>query len=243
MLTAPVVKIIDSSAVDGPGNRAAIFLQGCNFDCKYCHNPETIDPQGRPETLQILSVEQVLDRVGACLPFIRGLTISGGECMLHEEFVYEVCREAKRRFGQGFSCLLDSNGSLSYEKVLPVVDGVLLDIKAVGESAHRALTGAPSAPVLAQAALLAKAGKLAEIRTVVFGDPGEAEACIQTMADLVSRAAGPESLDQVPYKLIKYRPKGVRKEYLREIKVPDGETMEKLRCLALERGFYPVTVI
>ena len=38
-----VTKIIDFSFVDGPGNRMAIFLQGCNFNCGYCHNPETIN--------------------------------------------------------------------------------------------------------------------------------------------------------------------------------------------------------
>lgn len=42
MLTAPVNKIIPFSCVDGFGNRTAIFLQGCNQDCLYCHNPETI---------------------------------------------------------------------------------------------------------------------------------------------------------------------------------------------------------
>lgn len=37
-----VNRIIPFSCVDGQGNRTAIFLQGCNFNCLYCHNPETI---------------------------------------------------------------------------------------------------------------------------------------------------------------------------------------------------------
>lgn len=37
-----VNRIIPFSSVDGPGNRTVIFLQGCNFNCLYCHNPETI---------------------------------------------------------------------------------------------------------------------------------------------------------------------------------------------------------
>ena len=41
MIRVPVNKIIPFSSVDGPGNRTAVFLQGCNFDCRYCHNPET----------------------------------------------------------------------------------------------------------------------------------------------------------------------------------------------------------
>ena len=40
-MKAPVNKIIPVSVVDGPGNRTAVFLQGCNISCAYCHNPET----------------------------------------------------------------------------------------------------------------------------------------------------------------------------------------------------------
>jgi pyruvate formate lyase activating enzyme len=39
---AVVNKIIPFSNVDGPGNRLAIFFQGCNINCLYCHNKETI---------------------------------------------------------------------------------------------------------------------------------------------------------------------------------------------------------
>ncbi|MDQ0362665.1 YjjW family glycine radical enzyme activase [Breznakia pachnodae] len=42
MKKALVNKIIPFSNVDGPGNRTAIFVQGCPFSCLYCHNPETI---------------------------------------------------------------------------------------------------------------------------------------------------------------------------------------------------------
>ncbi|MGS0693189.1 YjjW family glycine radical enzyme activase [Shewanella sp. 0m-4] len=40
---ATVNQIIPFSCVDGPGSRLVIFLQGCNFSCKNCHNPYTID--------------------------------------------------------------------------------------------------------------------------------------------------------------------------------------------------------
>lgn len=40
--TGAVNNWIEFSAVDGPGNRFTVFLQGCNFDCLACHNPYTI---------------------------------------------------------------------------------------------------------------------------------------------------------------------------------------------------------
>ena len=34
---------------DGPGLRLVVFLQGCNFRCAYCANPDTIDLKGEAD--------------------------------------------------------------------------------------------------------------------------------------------------------------------------------------------------
>ncbi len=41
-LKANISSILNSSFIDGPGNRMVIFFQGCQFNCIYCHNPHTI---------------------------------------------------------------------------------------------------------------------------------------------------------------------------------------------------------
>ena len=42
---------------DGPGLRLVVFLQGCNFRCLYCANPDTIDLKGESKET---SVEDIL---------------------------------------------------------------------------------------------------------------------------------------------------------------------------------------
>ncbi|MBR3841241.1 MAG: anaerobic ribonucleoside-triphosphate reductase activating protein [Erysipelotrichales bacterium] len=71
-------KIRKMDISNGPGVRISIFLQGCEFHCKNCFNPETHDFEGGRE-FSDESIQKVLDLCG--LEYIVGLSILGGEPM------------------------------------------------------------------------------------------------------------------------------------------------------------------
>lgn len=278
---AIINKMIPFSSVDGPGNRTAIFLQGCNIDCKYCHNPETRKiciecgeciatcPTGallKDENGHILydadkcvecdtciktcsqdssprvrrmTVDEVYDNVKKQMPFIRGITVSGGECMLQPEFLVELFKKAK---ADGLTTLIDSNGTISFEKypkLLEVTDGVMLDIKAFDALEHKDVTGVTNEIVLKNAAFLAENKKLYEVRAVIVPDLYDTKKSIRDMGAFLK-----PYLNIKPFriKLIAYRPMGVRKEYSHFI-VPDQAYLEELKAVLEEMGYEEIIII
>lgn len=282
----PVNKIISFSAVDGPGNRTAIFLQGCNIDCKYCHNPETrgqctgcmeciqVCPVGalmeverveqypsgikydRNKCIQCdaciqrcryhaspkvewLTAREVFGRLKKHIPFISGVTVSGGECMLYPEFLTEFFVCCKK---EGLSTLIDSNGTIlfqKYEDLIEVTDGIMLDIKAFNLDDALRVTGYENRIVLENTSYLARIGKLEEIRTVVIEELFDANQVIIEISELLKKTV---NIEEIRYKLIAFRPFGVRECY-RHYQTPSVECMEVLKKKALEVGFKEVVII
>ncbi|MGI6278971.1 MAG: YjjW family glycine radical enzyme activase [Acutalibacteraceae bacterium] len=280
-MKATVNKIIPFSSVDGPGNRTAIFLQGCNMNCLYCHNPETrskcvhcgvcvsscptgalsfknkrvlydpakciqcdtcikVCPYGSsPKTADMTPMEvwQVVEKQ---VPFIRGITVSGGECTLYPEFLTELFKLAQKN---GLSTLIDSNGTLDFEHypdLLAVTDGVMLDIKAFDPFEHKKVTGMDNAIVLKNARFLASKGKLFEVRTVVSPGLFDAEQTITQTAEMLKPYL---SLSPIRYKLIAYRPMGVRAQYAKTLQIPTQNELEYYAGLLKAKGFNDITII
>ena len=168
---ALVRKIIAQSTVDGPGNRTAIFLQGCNIRCAYCHNPET-QAMHDAEAKQ-MSVAEVVEEVRKGIPFIRGITVSGGECMLQAEWLTELFTAVKRlaqETGHPLSCLIDSNGTVPFSRyadLMNMCDGVMLDVKAWDQDVYHRLTQAQDNQVVKEnLTWLLQNDRLTEVRIV-----------------------------------------------------------------------------
>ncbi|AEJ18453.1 YjjW family glycine radical enzyme activase [Gracilinema caldarium] len=274
-----VAKILPSSAVDGPGNRSVVFLQGCDFDCKYCHNPETrkacihcgrcipacpagalsldagqvvwdrtrctdcgtcitLCPHSASPKTRLISVGAVLNVIRPYLPFIRGLTVSGGECGLQAPFMTALVRRAREVHQLG--TLIDTNGSTDYSQLPELVEmaeGFMLDVKAWDAVEHAGLTGAPNAVVLQNLVYLARLDKLYEVRTVVVPGQFNAEETVREVSRVLVAAQS-----RARYKIIGFRPQGVRPQF-RNMSQPERSFLEQLAFLARSAGVRNILVV
>ena len=126
-------------AVDGPGVRFVVFLQGCPLRCLYCHNPDSwISSDGR----EISSIELV-NQIAQYKSFIGkgGVTLSGGEPLFQPQFckaIIDGCKEI------GFHTAIDTSGAVPISLSRPAIDAadmLLLDIKDIDPDDCEALTG------------------------------------------------------------------------------------------------------
>lgn len=77
--------IIKSTAVLGPGKRAAIWFQGCMRSCAGCMSPDTRPLNGG----KVITAQRVATAL-LSLEDIEGITISGGEPFLQIDGLYEL---------------------------------------------------------------------------------------------------------------------------------------------------------
>lgn len=125
------------STVDWPDRLAAtLFLQGCPWDCFYCHNPALIAPRAAG-ALPWGEVDAFLARRRGLLDAV---VFSGGEPTMQAALVPAVLATREHGFAVG----LHSGGAYPVNlcRVLPHVDWIGLDIKAEAAD-YEFVTGRP----------------------------------------------------------------------------------------------------
>ncbi len=169
-VTGFVADTITFSNVDGPGNRFVVFLQGCNFDCVACHNPQTI-PLAHGDHFAT-TVDELVAKIRRAAPFLGGITVSGGEATLQPEFVHALFSAVKADPQLArLTCFIDSNGSCdatTWAFLAPVTDGTMIDLKCLDPAIHEQMTGQPNGPVLHSIETLQRTGLLFEVRLLLL---------------------------------------------------------------------------
>lgn len=210
MMTGRVHSFQTMGAVDGPGVRFVVFLQGCPLRCAYCHNPDTWDPQGgEPYTPQA-----VCEKILRYRPYLRhgGVTVSGGEPLMQASFVAELFRLLRE---QGIHTALDTSGTGNLEQareVLAETDLVLCDLKFAEEDDYRTHCGASFDQVLRFLKLTQTMAVPLWIRHVVVPGLTDVPDQVRQIARIAGRFDNLQKMELLPFRKLcaeKYERMGI----------------------------------
>ena len=153
--------IVPFSATDYPGKLAAVvFVQGCPWQCAYCHNPHL---QPRPDSSPV-AWGQVLTTLQRRAGLLDAVVFSGGEPTI-DPALEGAIRQVREL---GFQVGLHTGGAYPRRlaEILPLLDWVGFDVKAPFD-AYEHTTGVRGSgeQALACAQMLLESGIAHEFRT------------------------------------------------------------------------------
>ena len=187
-------------AVDGPGLRCVVFMQGCSLRCAYCHNPDTWNTSGRE-----YRVEEIFDKVMRFRPYFGktgGVTVSGGEPLMQWEFVAELFRRLKEA---GVHTALDTAGIGDIDgarAVLLSTDLVLCDLKFSSEQDYLRYSGGDMNKVTEFLKLTETMRIPLWIRHVVVPELTDSQDHILKIAAIARKYSNLQKIELLPFKKI-----------------------------------------
>lgn len=230
-MKASIDSIESFGLVDGPGIRTVIFFNGCKLRCKYCHNPEMWNKKE-----ENYSVDDIVNKVKRFKPYYRdngGVTYSGGEPLLHVDFLIELSKRLKE---ENINIALDTAGCGigKYDELLKYIDLIILDIKHVEPSSFKSLTGFEKTESLKFIDSLNRSNKKVWIRQVIIPDVNDNYEYIDKLHDFLKNIKNIEKVEFLPYHKL-----GSEKYIALNIFNPykDKREMDKKKCDELYNYF------
>ena len=226
------------SAVDGPGMRIVAWLSGCQFQCVFCHNPDTWKmTNGMPVTLT-RAVEVVNQYRHGLRTMKGGLTVSGGDPLMQHRFVVKLTAAAQKL---GVHTAVETNGYFGdrlSDEDLGCIDLVMLGLKAITPELHQRLTGRDTGPVHEFARRLAALKRPVWVRFVIVPGWTDNMDKVGRMADFAAGLGNVERVDVLPFhQLGRFKWERLGMEYqLRDAQAPPREKVEEVLARFREAG-------
>ena len=195
-MTASIASIETFGTVDGPGIRTVVFFNGCHLRCIYCHNPEMWSKQEDNMTVdelvsKILKNKEYFGESG-------GVTFSGGEPLLHSDFIIEVSKELKKH---NIHIALDTAGVGlgNYEELLNYIDLIIFDVKHTTVSGFEKVTQVNSNEPIKFIEVANKLNKSFWIRQVIVPGIMDNEEYLYSLKEYIKQIKNIEKIEFLPY--------------------------------------------
>lgn len=164
MKTAPLIGISRHRlTTDGEGVTTLVAFHGCPLRCKYCLNPQSLHSEGIWKHYDCMQLyEEVKQDELYFLATHGGITFGGGEPCLQSDFIYEF----RQLCGQEWQLSVESSLNVpqeNIEKLLPVIDYYIIDIKDINNDIYQQYTGKENEKVLNNIHYLIEYGKNEQI--------------------------------------------------------------------------------
>lgn len=235
-VTGRIHSVETFGALDGPGIRYVVFLQGCPLRCLYCHNPDALCfTDGTEKT-----AKEVVEEIVRYKSFIQsgGVTLSGGEPLAQPAFALEILRRCQE---QGLHVAIDTSGGVELEFCRPVVkeaDLLLLDIKALDDGLCRKLTGCSNAGALRILDERQRLGRPVWIRHVLVPGYTLREDLLDELAAFLTSYTCVERVELLPFhKMGEYKWEQLGRAYeLADTPPPTPDQVAAAKKLFSQRG-------
>ena len=215
--------------------------------CVRCGECQVYCPEnGRSICGQEMSVAKVVAEVLKDQVFYQrsggGVTFSGGEALAQLDFLAAALAECK---AQGLHTVVDTSGAVpwaSFERVLPLTDLFLYDLKLMDDVAHRTYTGVSNRGLLENLRRLSAATDAIWIRFPVIPSINDGAENIRQSIEFL-RAMRFRQLNLLPYHdLGKGKAAQLGRAYrMQGVTPPSAEGLEALRAQFAAAGFSVVT--
>lgn len=217
--------------VDGPGVRFVVFLQGCNLECKYCHNRDTWDINSG----NYISVDDLVAQIERYKTYIMpngGVTISGGEPLLQPYFLISLFKKLKKR---NIHTAIDTSGMVEIndiiKEVLSLTDLVLLDIKHINSEKCKDLVGFSNEKELNFARYLSDNNIPIWIRQVLVPGITDDEKDLLELKKFINSLKSVQKVELLPYhNLGKHKWEQFESKYLLEdVRIATSEDVKRAK--------------
>ncbi len=230
MQEALVFNLQRFSIHDGAGIRTDVFFQGCNLRCGWCSNPESQPMEPLPgEKVTCYTVDALVRELVKDKPFYDesggGVTLTGGEALLHPAFVIELCEALHR---EGIPVAIETAACVSedeFARVLSSVDFAYIDLKHYDNDAHRAGTGVGNTLILRNIASALKSKTPVVLRIPVIPGYNDSESDFAGFATALNEL-GAKEVQLLPFHQLgesKYKRLQIQYAYDGQKQLRDGD--------------------